>query len=92
MTAIQTQLNPLQLLQSYGQSVWFDYIRRSLITSGELKCMVDDGEIWGFTSNPSIFQKAITGSSDCDAALKSLEQQHDRDVMSLYEAFVIEDI
>lgn len=92
MTAIQTQLNPLQLLQSYGQSVWLDYIRRSLITSGELKRMVDDGEIWGVTSNPSIFQKAIAGSSDYDAALKSLEQQHDRDVMSLYEAFAIEDI
>ena len=92
MTAIQTQLNPLQSLQNYGQSVWLDYIRRSLITSGELQRMVDDGEIWGVTSNPSIFQKAIAGSSDYDEALKSFEQQHDRDVMSLYEAFAIEDI
>jgi transaldolase / glucose-6-phosphate isomerase len=92
MTAIQTQLNPLQSLQSYHQSVWLDYIRRSLITSGELKRMVDDGEIWGVTSNPSIFQKAIAGSSDYDAALTSLEQQHDLNVMSLYEAFAIADI
>ena len=91
MTAIQTQ-NPLQSLQNYGQSVWLDYIRRSLITSGELKRMVDDGEIWGVTSNPSIFQKAIAGSTDYDTALKSLEQEHDRDAMSLYEAFAIEDI
>jgi transaldolase / glucose-6-phosphate isomerase len=92
MTAIQTKLNPLQSLQNYGQSVWLDYIRRSLITSGELKRMVDDDEIWGVTSNPSIFQKAIAGSTDYDAALKSLEQEHDRDAMSLYEAFAIEDI
>jgi 6-phosphogluconate dehydrogenase (decarboxylating) len=100
MTAIQTQLNSLQSLQNYGQSVWLDYIRRSLITSGELQRMVDDGEIWGVTSNPSIFQKAIAGSSDYDEALKSFEQQYDsplerlrqRDVMSLYEAFAIKDI
>nr|WP_158260504.1 hypothetical protein [Chlorogloea sp. CCALA 695] len=64
MTAIQTQLNPLQLLQSYGQSVWLDYTRHSLITSGELKCMVDDGEIWGVTFNPYIFQKAIALSNN----------------------------
>jgi transaldolase / glucose-6-phosphate isomerase len=92
MTAIQTKLNPLQSLQNYGQSVWLDYIRRSLITSGELKGTIDEAEIWGVTSNPSIFQKAIAGSSDYDAALKSLEQERDRDVMSLYEALAIEDI
>ena len=69
-----------------------DYIRRSLITSGELKRTIDENEIWGVTSNPSIFQKAIAGSSDYDAALKSLEQERDRDVMSLYEALAIEDI
>lgn len=92
MTAIQTQLNPLQSLQNYGQSVWLDYIRRSLITSGELKAKIDEAEIWGVTSNPSIFQKAIAGSSDYDAALKSLEQEQERDVMSLYEALAIADI
>ena len=92
MTAIQIQLNSLQSLQNYGQSVWLDYIRRSSISSGELQRMVDNGEIWGVTSNPSIFQKAIAGSSDYDEALKSFEQERDRDVMSLYEAFAIEDI
>jgi transaldolase / glucose-6-phosphate isomerase len=92
MTAIQTKLNPLQSLQNYSQSVWLDYIRRSLIASGELKDMIDEAEIWGVTSNPSIFQKAIADSSDYDAALKSLEQEQDRDVMSLYEALAIEDI
>jgi transaldolase / glucose-6-phosphate isomerase len=64
MTAIQTKLNPLQSLQNYGRSVWLDCIRRSLITSGELKATIDQDEIWGVTSNPWIFQKAIAGSSD----------------------------
>ncbi|MBD2100420.1 bifunctional transaldolase/phosoglucose isomerase [Leptolyngbya sp. FACHB-261] len=84
--------NPLQALQTYGQSVWLDYIRRNLITSGELQRMVDAGEIWGVTSNPAIFQKAIAGSTDYDEALKTLEQKHDRNPMALYEAFAIEDI
>ncbi|MBA3921041.1 MAG: hypothetical protein H0X31_04745 [Nostocaceae cyanobacterium] len=52
------------LILNYGQSVWLDYIRRSLITSGELQRMVNNGEIWGVTSNPSIFQKAIAGSTE----------------------------
>jgi hypothetical protein len=49
-------------LEKLGQSVWFDFIRRSLITSGELQALIDKGVI-GITSNPAIFEKAITGSS-----------------------------
>jgi transaldolase / glucose-6-phosphate isomerase len=64
--------NPLQTLHTYGQSVWLDYIRRSSITSGELQDMVAAGEIWGVTSNPAIFEKAIAGSTDFDDALKYL--------------------
>jgi hypothetical protein len=60
---------PLQALRGYGQSVWFDYIRRSLIISGELQQMVANGEIWGVTSNPAIFEKAISGSTDYDTAI-----------------------
>ncbi|QLE57972.1 bifunctional transaldolase/phosoglucose isomerase [Nostoc sp. TCL26-01] len=88
--ASQTK-NPLQALQSYGQSVWLDYIRRSLITSGELQQLIDDG-VRGVTSNPSIFEKAIAGSTDYDTTLTTLEQSQDRDVMSLYETFAIADI
>lgn len=88
--ASQTK-NPLQALQSYGQSVWLDYIRRSLITSGELQQLIDDG-VRGVTSNPSIFEKAIAGSTDYDTTLITLEQSQDRDVISLYETFAIADI
>ncbi len=84
--------NPLQALHNYGQSVWLDYIRRNLLSSGELKRMVDAGEVWGVTSNPSIFEKAIAGSTDYDSALAASEQAQDQDAMSLYEGFAIADI
>jgi transaldolase/glucose-6-phosphate isomerase len=84
--------NPLQTLQIHGQSVWLDYIRRSSITSGELQQMVDAGEIWGVTSNPAIFEKAIAGSIDYDDALQLLEEEHDQDAISLYERLAIADI
>ena len=56
--------NPLKSLQEHGQSVWLDYVRRSLITSGELKRLIDEDGLRGLTSNPSIFEKAIAGSSE----------------------------
>ncbi|MBD1913143.1 MULTISPECIES: bifunctional transaldolase/phosoglucose isomerase [unclassified Leptolyngbya] len=84
--------NSLQALQSYGQSVWLDYIRRSLITSGELQQLIDENGLRGVTSNPSIFEKAIAGSTDYDTALSVSEHTQDRDVMSLYESFAIADI
>jgi transaldolase/glucose-6-phosphate isomerase len=90
-TSISTT-NPLQTLQAYGQSVWLDYIRRNLITSGELQRMVAAGEIWGVTSNPAIFEKAIAGSTDYDDALQASEKQHDQDAVSLYEQLAIADI
>jgi transaldolase len=84
--------NPLQTLQIQGQSAWLDYIRRSSITSGELQQMVTAGEIWGVTSNPAIFEKAIAGSIDYDEALQLLEEEHDQDAISLYERLAIADI
>jgi transaldolase len=93
MVTVQVQTkNPLQALQSYGQSVWLDYIRRSLISSGELQRLIDEDGLRGVTSNPSIFEKAIAGSTDYDSALTASVQSHDRDVMSLYESFAIADI
>ncbi|AFY96948.1 transaldolase [Chamaesiphon minutus] len=87
-----TQMNSLQLLPTYGQSAWLDYIRRSSITSGELQQMVTAGEIWGVTSNPAIFEKAIAGSTDYDDAIQALETEHDRDAIDLYEQLAIADI
>ncbi|MGH2364205.1 MAG: transaldolase family protein, partial [Chloroflexota bacterium] len=62
--------NPLIDLQKEGQSVWYDNIRRGLITSGELKQLVDDG-IMGVTSNPAIFEKAIDGGTEYDEQIES---------------------
>ena len=62
--------NPLQALLGYGQSMWLDYIRRDLITSGTLKGMIADDGLRGMTSNPAIFEKAIAESSLYDDILK----------------------
>src|ERR1700716_2731353 len=64
--------NPLFELYEAGTSVWLDYIRRSLMTSGELKRMIEEDAVVGMTSNPTIFEKAIGGSSDYDEALRAL--------------------
>src|SRR5271157_3621370 len=54
--------NPLVQLHSLGQSVWLDQMRRSLLTTGELKRLIDNDGLRGLTSNPTIFEKAISGS------------------------------
>ncbi len=75
-------MNPLQKLADYGQSIWFDYIRRSLITSGELARLIADDGLAGMTSNPSIFEKAITGSTDYADSLAELQKQTVLDAMT----------
>ena len=90
-TAVSTT-NSLQELHKYGQSVWLDYIRRSLITSGELKRLVEEDGLGGVTSNPAIFEKAITGSTDYADALLDLQKRKDLDPMAIYEMLAIEDI
>ena len=65
-------LNPLFELQQHGQSVWFDSIGRSLIRSGGLRTLMDQYAVVGVTSNPTIFDKAITGSADYDEEIRSL--------------------
>jgi transaldolase/glucose-6-phosphate isomerase len=64
-------MNTLQRLEQLGQSIWYDNISRSLLQRGELKRMVDEG-LLGVTSNPTIFDKAITGSADYDAQIRDL--------------------
>jgi len=85
-------LNPLQELNKYGQSVWLDYIRRNLISSGELQRMLDEDGLGGVTSNPAIFEKAITGSTDYTEALLELQQEKGLDAMAIYERMAIKDI
>jgi transaldolase/glucose-6-phosphate isomerase len=84
--------NPLKELLKYGQSMWLDYIRRDLITSGKLKTMIDEDGLRGMTSNPSIFEKAIGESSLYDDMLKSLSTRDDLDTTSRYEQIAIRDI
>jgi transaldolase / glucose-6-phosphate isomerase len=84
--------NPLKALLSYRQSMWLDYIRRDLITSGKLKTMINDDGLRGMTSNPSIFEKAIADSHLYDDMLKSLGSRADLDATSGYEQIAIRDI
>ena len=85
-------VNPLKTLLKYGQSVWLDYIRRKLITSGELKRLIEEDGLRGMTSNPSIFEKAIAGSTDYTDFLDSLKSKTDLDAKARYELLAIRDI
>lgn len=84
--------NPLEELQKLGQSVWLDYICRRLITSGELERMVSDDRLCGVTSNPSIFEKAITSGTEYEEFLTGAVKSQDQDAMTLYESLAIRDI
>jgi transaldolase/glucose-6-phosphate isomerase len=84
-------MNPLQELQQYGQSVWLDLIRRGLIASGELARLMREDAVVGITSNPTIFEKAISGSTDYDAALRE-RADLDQPVEALFFDLAIEDI
>ena len=82
--------NTLQGVQRLGQSIWYDNIRRGLIKSGELQSLIDLG-VSGVTSNPTIFEKAIAGSTDYDETLLKLAKSK-KSPQELFEAFAIEDI
>ncbi|NES93732.1 MAG: transaldolase [Desertifilum sp. SIO1I2] len=83
--------NHLLEIAAYGQSIWMDNLTRDLIESGELKRMVEEGEIQGITSNPSIFEKAIAGNqlydADIEAGIKAKKS-----VQEIYESLVFSDI
>ncbi|MCH8064028.1 MAG: transaldolase, partial [Chloroflexi bacterium] len=83
-------LNSLQELRRLGQSVWFDNIRRGFIKSGELQQLIDQG-VTGLTSNPTIFEKAISGSTDYDDALLMLARDG-KNAEEIFEALAMEDI
>src|SRR5437762_463966 len=85
-------VNHVKELQKFGQSVWLDYIRRSLITRGELQRLIDEDGLRGITSNPSIFEKAISGSTDYADLLNSLKSRTDLDAKARYEILAIRDI
>jgi transaldolase / glucose-6-phosphate isomerase len=84
--------NPLKDLLKFGQSVWLDYIRRDLLTGGELKRLISEDGLRGMTSNPTIFEKAITGGTLYDDLLGSLRPRTDLDAKGRYEILAIRDI
>src|SRR6201993_5522968 len=84
--------NPLKDLLSYGQSMWLDYIRRDLFTTGKLKKMIAEDGLRGMTSNPAIFEKAIADSSLYDDMLKKLAGRKDLDATGRFEQIDIRDI
>ncbi len=67
--------NPLRQLNRLGQSVWLDFIQRSLLENGELQRMIDEVDLAGMTSNPAIFEQAIAKTNDYDDIIKQLAQQ-----------------
>jgi transaldolase/glucose-6-phosphate isomerase len=83
--------NRLQALLDYGQSVWLDYIRRDLITSGALTRLINEDGLRGMTSNPAIFEKAIIGSTDYQDLLLAPDARQ-LDPKALYETIAIRDI
>jgi transaldolase/glucose-6-phosphate isomerase len=84
--------NPLKQLLNYGQSLWLDYIRRDLFTTGKLTQLIREDGLRGMTSNPSIFEKAIADSSLYDDMLHSLAARKDLNTIGIYEQIAIRDI
>ena len=83
--------NPLAELAKTGQSIWFDQMERKLVTTGKLQQMIDEDDLRGLTSNPTIFEKAISGSEDYDAQLRQLASQN-KSSDEIYDELVLEDI
>ncbi|HET7239939.1 MAG TPA: transaldolase [Gemmatimonadales bacterium] len=83
--------NPLVRLGELGQSPWYDYITRDLVTSGELRRLIRDDGLRGMTSNPTIFEKAIAGSAAYDADIRRLSEQG-RSTAEIFEALAVADV
>jgi transaldolase len=83
--------NPLKKLAGFGQSIWLDYIKRDLFTSGKLKKLIDQDGLKGMTSNPSLFEKVIAESNDYDQEIKALSQAH-KEVGEIYEVLTQKDV
>jgi transaldolase/glucose-6-phosphate isomerase len=85
-------MNPLKQLEACGQSPWLDYLKRSLIESGELGALIERDGLKGVTSNPSIFEKAIAESDEYATALKRFQGLADHSISAIYEHLAIADI
>jgi transaldolase/glucose-6-phosphate isomerase len=84
--------NPVLAVQKLGQSIWYDNIRRGLLTSGELQGMIERDGLLGVTSNPAIFEKAIAGSTDYDPSIQALVSRGVGSAQEIFERLAIDDI
>jgi transaldolase/transaldolase/glucose-6-phosphate isomerase len=84
-------MNSVKNIHEHGQSIWLDFFDRELMNSGKLQKLIDEDGLSGITSNPSIFEKAIKGSSDYDEDIKKLSQQ-DKSNEEIFFGFATEDI
>jgi transaldolase / glucose-6-phosphate isomerase len=85
-------MNKLRQLEMCGQSLWLDYLKRSLIESGGLLTLIERDGLKGVTTNPSIFEKAIAETDDYADALKQFQAQEDHGNFAIYEHLAIADI
>src|SRR5208337_2498725 len=85
------QENPLLQLRGCGQSVWLDFLSRQLLNSGELRSLIDADGLGGVTSNPAIFDKAISGSLDYDDDIGKLSRQG-KGIQEIYEILTVSDV
>src|ERR1700733_9675652 len=85
------ETNKVKQIHSFGQSIWLDFIDRDIIASGKLKSLIDEDGIRGVTSNPAIFEKAITSSSDYDAQTRTLSDS-DKTNEEIFFGLAITDI
>ena len=86
-------MNPLREVEALGQSIWLDYMRRDLITTGKLQQLIDEDGVSGITSNPTIFEKALSAGSDYDSSIqKILRTSPEIDSPTLFEQLEVEDI
>ena len=83
--------NPLKALTVLGQSIWLDYIQRQLVTSDELRNLIEVDGVSGITSNPSIFQRAVAGSSHYEGDIRSMALSG-RSVEAIYDALSVKDV
>lgn len=83
--------NPLLHLRTFGQSAWLDFIRRGMLTSGEMQRLMEDCGVQGVTSNPSIFEKAIVGSHDYDDRIHALALEG-KTSREIYEDLTLDDV
>ena len=89
---VDQNASPLKQLLGFGQSPWLDFIRRNFVTDGSLQKLLDNDGLSGMTSNPSIFEKAMSSGAEYDAQFKQLAAGGALDASGLYEAMAIDDI